>query len=101
MDIAALSMAMSQASLAQNVGIQVMNIAKNQAETQSQTMVEMLGKSVAPNLGKHLILVFNCFMLRTHENTRSYVSLCFLLYIAFGLFFCSFMRTYDPITDSE
>lgn len=49
MDIAALSIAMSQASLAQNVGIQVMNIAKNQAETQSQTMVEMLGKSVAPN----------------------------------------------------
>ena len=54
MDIAALSMAMSQASLAQNVGIQVMNIAKNQAEPQSQTMVEMLGKSVAPNLGKTL-----------------------------------------------
>lgn len=54
MDIAALSMAMSQASLAQNVGIQVMNIAKNQAETQSQTMVEMLGKSVDPNLGKTL-----------------------------------------------
>ncbi|WP_339319484.1 YjfB family protein [Paenibacillus sp. FSL R10-2734] len=54
MDIAALSMAMSQASLAQNVGIQVMSIAKNQAETQSQIMVEMLGKSVAPNLGKTL-----------------------------------------------
>ncbi|CAH1059456.1 MULTISPECIES: YjfB family protein [Paenibacillus] len=54
MDIAALSMAMSQASLAQNVGIQVMSIAKNQAETQSQMMVEMLGKSVAPNLGKTL-----------------------------------------------
>lgn len=54
MDIAALSMVMSQASLAQNVGIQVMSIAKNQAETQTQAMVEMLGQSVNPNLGKTL-----------------------------------------------
>lgn len=54
MDIAALSIAMSQASLAQNVGVSVLSLAKNQAETQSQIMVEMLGKSVAPNLGKTL-----------------------------------------------
>lgn len=54
MDIAALSMAMSQASLAQNVGIQVMSLAKDQAETHGQALVEMLEKSIDPNLGKTL-----------------------------------------------
>lgn len=97
MDIAALSMAMSQASLAQNVGIQVMNIAKNQAETQSQTMVEMLGKSVARIWEKHLILVYNCFMLRVHENERSYVSLDFTLHSPSGFSFAHLCEHTIPL----
>ncbi|MFE4711218.1 MULTISPECIES: YjfB family protein [Bacillales] len=54
MDIAALSTSMSQASLAQAVGIQVLSIAKDQAETQSQNLVQMLEQSVHPSLGKTL-----------------------------------------------
>lgn len=54
MDIAALSMAMSQASLAQNVSVQVLSLAKNQVEIQSQNMLELHEKSVVPNLGKTL-----------------------------------------------
>ncbi|ASA23510.1 YjfB family protein [Paenibacillus donghaensis] len=54
MDIAALSMAMSQASLAQSAQLQVLNIAKDQAQTQGQNLVELLGSSVDPNLGKTL-----------------------------------------------
>lgn len=54
MDIPALSTAMSQSSLAQEVGIRVLNIAKDQAETQGQNMVQMLSQGVHPNLGKTL-----------------------------------------------
>lgn len=54
MDIGALSTAMSQSSLAQSVSIQVLNIAKDQAEIQGQNLVQMLGQSVHPNLGKTL-----------------------------------------------
>lgn len=54
MDIAALSIAMSQSSLSQAIGIKVMNIAKDQAEGQAQNMVQMMQKSMDPNLGTKL-----------------------------------------------
>lgn len=54
MDIAALSISMSQASLAQAVSLKVMSMAKNQASIQSQGLMQMMEKSVDPNLGKKL-----------------------------------------------
>ena len=54
MDIAALSMSLSQASLSQAVSLKVMNLAKGQAETQSQALVQMMNGSLDPNLGKRL-----------------------------------------------
>ncbi|WP_422660411.1 YjfB family protein [Paenibacillus sp. EC2-1] len=54
MDIAALSISMSQASLSQAVSLQVMSMAKNQANIQGQGLVQMMEKSVDPNLGKNL-----------------------------------------------
>ncbi|QSF43816.1 YjfB family protein [Paenibacillus tianjinensis] len=54
MDIAALSIAMRQASLQQAVGLQVMSIAKNTAELQGQNMAQMLQQSPHPDLGKTL-----------------------------------------------
>lgn len=54
MDIAALSIAMSQASLQQAVGLQVFSIAKDTAELQSQNLTQMLSQSPHPNLGKSL-----------------------------------------------
>ncbi|MBD7971152.1 YjfB family protein [Paenibacillus gallinarum] len=47
MDIAALSMAMSQASVQQAASLQVMGMAKNQTEMNGQQMVQMLN-SAAP-----------------------------------------------------
>ncbi|MGO4731427.1 YjfB family protein [Paenibacillus sp. 2KB_22] len=58
MDIAALSMAMSQASVMQSASLQVMSITKDMAQQQGQQMTEML-KSVPaphPNLGGSLDL---------------------------------------------
>lgn len=58
MDIAALSMAMSQASVVQSASLQVMSITKDMAQRQGQQMAEML-KSVPaphPNLGGSLDL---------------------------------------------
>ncbi|WP_068615540.1 YjfB family protein [Paenibacillus tuaregi] len=54
MDIAAAATAMSQSALSQAVGIKVLNMAKNQAETQAQNMVQMIQKSMDPNLGRQL-----------------------------------------------
>ncbi|WP_082726975.1 YjfB family protein [Paenibacillus riograndensis] len=54
MDIAALSVSMNQSSLKQAVGLQVLSIAKNQAEIQGQNLAQMLSQSVDPNLGKTL-----------------------------------------------
>lgn len=54
MDIAALSISMSQASLSQAVGLRVLSMAKNQANIQGQGLVQMMEKSVDPNLGKNL-----------------------------------------------
>ncbi|GIP22522.1 YjfB family protein [Paenibacillus sp. J22TS3] len=54
MDIAAAATAMSQSALSQAVGIKVLSMAKNQAETQAQNMVQMIQKSMDPNLGRQL-----------------------------------------------
>ncbi|MBT2293433.1 YjfB family protein [Paenibacillus albidus] len=54
MDIAALSTSLSQISLAQSAGLSVLNIAKNQAETQGQNLAKMLETAIDPNLGKTL-----------------------------------------------
>ncbi|WP_433945790.1 YjfB family protein [Paenibacillus sp. SN-8-1] len=54
MDIAALSTSMSQSSLAQAVGIRVLNMAKEQAEGQAQNMVQLIQQSMDPNLGRKL-----------------------------------------------
>ncbi|MEV3059336.1 YjfB family protein [Paenibacillus larvae] len=53
MDIAALSMVMSQSKLSQQVGVSVLNIAKTQSEQQGQDLVKML-QSVQPHLGGNL-----------------------------------------------
>ncbi len=54
MDIGAVSTALSQSSLKQAVGIQVLAIAKNQAEIQGQMFVQMVGQSLDPNVGRNL-----------------------------------------------
>ncbi|OMF93977.1 YjfB family protein [Paenibacillus sp. FSL R7-0273] len=54
MDVAALSIAMGQASLKQAAGLQVMSIAKNTAEVLAQNMAQMLQQSPHPDLGKTL-----------------------------------------------
>lgn len=53
MDIPALSTSLSQASLAQNVGIRVMSIAKDQAEVQQQNLLKLMDAS-DPNRGRNL-----------------------------------------------
>ncbi|PYE43254.1 YjfB family protein [Paenibacillus barcinonensis] len=56
MDIAALSMGMSQATTAQAASLQVMSMAKDMAQQQGQQMAEMLKSMPAPhpNLGGSL-----------------------------------------------
>lgn len=54
MDIAALSVSMSQSNLAQAVGLRVFQMAKEQAVQQSQDLTQMLERSVQPNLGGNL-----------------------------------------------
>ncbi|MDO3413063.1 YjfB family protein [Saccharibacillus sp. CPCC 101409] len=54
MDIAALSVAMSQVSTTQQASLQVMSIAKDQAEQQGQQLAKMLEQSVSPHLGGSL-----------------------------------------------
>ncbi|WNS43879.1 YjfB family protein [Paenibacillus sp. MMS20-IR301] len=54
MDIAALSVVMSQASIKQAAGLQVLSLAKDQAETGAQNMVQMLNQGSHPTLGKTL-----------------------------------------------
>lgn len=51
MDIAALSIAKSQASLAQAVGIKVFQMAQTQAQQQSVDLVKMLSEA-QPHLGQ-------------------------------------------------
>ncbi|WP_138494595.1 YjfB family protein [Paenibacillus pinistramenti] len=54
MDIAAVSMSLSQSRLSQAVSVQVLSLAKGQAEAQGQDLVKMMEKSADPNLGKSL-----------------------------------------------
>ncbi|MEK3901702.1 MULTISPECIES: YjfB family protein [unclassified Paenibacillus] len=54
MDIAALSVVMSQSSLQQAAGLQVMSLAKEQAQSGAQDMVQMLSQATHPTLGKTL-----------------------------------------------
>ncbi|MBN2983920.1 MULTISPECIES: YjfB family protein [Cohnella] len=54
MDVGALSISLSQSALKQSVGIQVLAMAKNQAEIQGQMFVQMASQSLDPNLGGKL-----------------------------------------------
>lgn len=55
MDIAALSMTMSQSKVQQSANIAVMKIAMNAGKETATQVTEMLkNASVDPNLGKHL-----------------------------------------------
>ncbi|MFD0587001.1 YjfB family protein [Paenibacillus sp. GCM10027627] len=55
MDIAALSTSLSQVSLSQSVGIQVLSMAKSQAEQQGQNLVKLMDTAnLNPNLGHSL-----------------------------------------------
>ncbi|CAM3280840.1 MULTISPECIES: YjfB family protein [Saccharibacillus] len=51
MDIAALSVAMSQTAFRQQASTQVMNISMDQAKQQGEQMAKMLETSVAPHVG--------------------------------------------------
>jgi hypothetical protein len=54
MDIAALSISLNQSSLAQEVGVRLVQLAKEQTQQQGQDLVQMLERSVQPNLGGNL-----------------------------------------------
>ncbi|MNN70855.1 hypothetical protein D3C81_1867400 [compost metagenome] len=54
MDIAAASTTLSQSVLAQSVGIQVLNMANNQAVQQGIDLVSMVEQNIHPSLGKSL-----------------------------------------------
>ena len=54
MDIAALSVVMSQSALQQAAGLQVMSLAKEQAQSEAHSMVQMLSQAPHPSLGKTL-----------------------------------------------
>ncbi|WP_182199658.1 YjfB family protein [Paraliobacillus salinarum] len=54
MDIAALSTAMSQASLQQQVSLSVTNKAMDQAEVASEGLIKMMEQSVSPHLGSSI-----------------------------------------------
>lgn len=54
MDIGSASMALSQSSLKLNAGFKVLNMSKDMAEAQGQAMIQMMEKSVQPNLGSKL-----------------------------------------------
>ena len=51
MDIAALSMALSQMNVRQEAGISVMKKSMDQAEMSEDNMVKMLEQSVQPHIG--------------------------------------------------
>ncbi|GFZ88967.1 hypothetical protein GCM10008018_38910 [Paenibacillus marchantiophytorum] len=54
MDIPALSMSLAQNNLGQAVGLSVLKLAKDQSTEQAQQMVQMMTRSVQPNLGGNL-----------------------------------------------
>jgi len=53
MDIAALSISMSQASLGQKVGLAVANLAKDLATQDSEDLTKMMELSVNPYVGNN------------------------------------------------
>jgi hypothetical protein len=54
MDIPAMSMALAQNNLSQAVSISVFKMAKDHSTEQAQQMVQMMERSVQPNLGGNL-----------------------------------------------
>lgn len=54
MDIAALSMAMSQASVKTEANVSIMKKTIDQAETNGQEVVKMLEQSVRPHVGSSI-----------------------------------------------
>lgn len=54
MDIPAMSMSLAQNNLSQAIGISVFKLAKDQSTEQAQQMVQMMERSVQPNLGGNL-----------------------------------------------
>ncbi|UKS30927.1 YjfB family protein [Paenibacillus sp. HWE-109] len=54
MDIPALSMSLAQNNLGQAVGLSVLKMAKDQSTEQAQQMIQMMTRSVQPNLGGNL-----------------------------------------------
>lgn len=51
MDIAALSIGLSQANLKQNASISLLKMAQSQASVQSEALTKMMEQSVLPHLG--------------------------------------------------
>ncbi|MFC4711683.1 YjfB family protein [Planococcus dechangensis] len=56
MDIAALSMALSQMNVRQEASVSIMKKAMDQSETNSANVVKMLEQSVQPHIGGSLDL---------------------------------------------
>lgn len=54
MDIAALSISLAQSNLSQAVGISVLKMANEQSNSQAEQIVQMMARSVQPNLGGNL-----------------------------------------------
>lgn len=54
MDIAAMSMAMSQVNLQQQASIRVMDKVMDESGTQTDSMIKMLEQSVSPHLGSNI-----------------------------------------------
>ncbi|NQX59509.1 YjfB family protein [Paenibacillus qinlingensis] len=54
MDIAAMSMISAQNNFSQAVGISVLKMAKEQMTEQGQQVVQLIERSVQPNLGGNL-----------------------------------------------
>ncbi|BAM48011.1 MAG: putative motility protein [Amphibacillus sp.] len=54
MDIAKLSILMNQTQLKQQASMSVMKQTMDQAEIQSEQMIQMLQQSVQPHLGAHI-----------------------------------------------
>ncbi len=54
MDIAALSMGLSQIKIAQEASVSVMKMAMDTAKNRSSDLTKMMEKSVNPSLGKNI-----------------------------------------------
>ncbi|WP_336772105.1 YjfB family protein [Paenibacillus sp. MMO-58] len=56
MDIPAMSVALSQSKLMNDVGISVLKMAKDHSTDQSQQLIQMMEQSVQPHLGGNIDL---------------------------------------------